>query len=369
MTGGETGNGVNAPAWMSWLGVAAILLGVLFTAHEGNEWMRQLVIENMTPPSLELPAAECPEDELEEEGLSFAECEQLVEDVRSYVVSRPAWFSSAQAWLAGVGTLLAIASIGAGAALANYRAGAARVGVAVFVLLATVNAGHFVAAQQAGPILRAIHLPLALLWFSIHLAFALAFLVARRSLPAQPAAAAGPIAYGRFEVATHWFLALSVFFLFVSSWWMLALPLPSDVFRYREFPFQLHKNLGITIVLLLIAMALIRIMRKQALAAVPAETPLMTKVRLGGHVALYVLIFAVCMTGYMSSSYSGWATEFWWLFELPYWGREDEELNQLYSDLHLWTCWALLVAMAAHIGAALLHAFRNDGVVRRILRW
>ena len=57
------------------------------------------------------------------------------------------------------------------------------------------------------------------------------------------------------------------------------------------------------------------------------------------------------------------------LVDLPYWGREDEELNQLFSDLHFWSCWGLLLAMAAHIGAALLHAFRDDGVVRRILRW
>lgn len=368
MTGAAGGSDAG-PAWMSSLGIAAILLGVLFTAYEGNEWMRQLVVENMTPPDLVLPAAECPDDELEEEGLSVVECQQLVEDVRSYVVSRPGWFSGTQAWLAAIGTLLALASIVAGAALANQRAAAARIGVAVFGLLAAVDAGHFIAAQQAGPILRAIHLPVALLWFSIHLALALAFVAARRSLTTQSATSAGPVAYGRFEVATHWFLALSVFFLFVSSWWMLALPLPSDDFRYREFPFQLHKNLGITILLLLIAMAVIRVMRRQALAAVPAETAAVRTLRLGGHVALYVLIFAVCITGYMSSSYSGWGTELWWLVDLPYWGREDEELNQLYSDLHLWTCWALLVAMAAHIGAALLHAFRNDGVVRRILRW
>jgi cytochrome b561 len=356
------------PAWMSWIGVAAILLGVLFTAQAGNEWMRQLVLDRVTPPSLELPAAECPEDELEEEGISVVECEQLVAEVRSYVVSRPGWFAGAMAWLAAIGTVLAAASVVCGAALANYRIGAARIGAILFAALAVVDAGQFVVAQQAGPILRAIHLPVALLWFAIHLALAMAFVVARRQ-EVPPAAAAGPVAYGRFEVAGHWILAISVFFLFVSSWWMLALPLPSEVFRYREFPFQLHKNLGITILLLLIAMALIRVMRKQALAAVAAETPAMHRFRLGGHIALYVLIFAVCVTGYMSSSYSGWGTTWWWLVDLPSWGREDEDLNQLYSDLHLWTCWGLLLAMAAHIGAALLHAFHNDGVVRRILRW
>ena len=146
------------------------------------------------------------------------------------------------------------------------------------------------------------------------------------------------------------------------------LPLPSDDFRYREFPFQLHKNIGITIMLLMIAMALIRVTRKQALA-VEAETRWMRQLRTSGHVALYLLVFAVCVTGYMSSSYSGWGTTWWWLIDLPYWGHEDDDLNQLYSDLHLWACWALLLAMAAHIGAALLHAVRNDGIVRRILRW
>ena len=95
----------------------------------------------------------------------------------------------------------------------------------------------------------------------------------------------------------------------------------------------------------------------------------MRRLRLGGHAALYALIFAVCITGFLSSTYSGWGTTWWWLVDLPYWGREDEGLNQLYSDLHLWTCWGLLIAMVAHIGAALMHGFRNDGVMRRILRW
>jgi cytochrome b561 len=351
------------------IGIAAVLLGVLFTALEGNEWMRQLVFEAMTPASLELPAAVCPEDELEEEGISVAECEQLVADVRSYVVSRPDWFASVQATLAALGTLLAFASIVCGAALVAGRSAGIRFGLPIFAALAVIDAGHFVAAQQAGPILRGIHLAPAVLWFSIHGAFALALQVARSQAPMAATPESGPRAYGRFEVATHWFLAISVFFLFVSSWWMLALPLPSEDVRYREFPFQLHKNLGISIMLLLIAMATIRILQRQAVAAVPAETPLMRTTRIGGHIALYILIFAVCITGYMSSSYSGWGTSFWWLVDLPYWGHENEELNQLYSDLHLWSCWGLLLAMAAHIGAALLHAFRDDGVVRRILRW
>jgi cytochrome b561 len=350
------------------LGIAVILLGVLFAALEGNEWMRQGVMEAAAPPTLEMPAADCPEDELEEEGLSAAECEQLVSDVRSYLASRPDWFFEVQTALACVGTLLAFLSIVAGAWLVNGRVGSAALGLFAFAALSAIDVGHFVAAQLAGPILRGIHLPPALLWFFVHLALSLACYAARQRDQSPRHVDESVRAYGRFEVATHWFVAVSVFFLFVSSWWMLALPLPNQDFRFREFPFQLHKNLGLTIMLLLIAMALIRLLRRQALAAVPAETAFVRQLRVSGHVALYVLIFAVCSTGFMSSTYSGWTTTLWWLFDLPYWGREDEELNQLFSDLHFWSCWGLLLAMAAHIGAALLHAFRDDGIVRRILR-
>ena len=73
----------------------------------------------------------------------------------------------------------------------------------------------------------------------------------------------------------------------------------------------------------------------------------MRQLRVGGHIAMYLLIFAVCVTGFMSSTYSGWSTTWWWLIELPYWGHEDEELNQLFSEMHLWACWGLLIAMAA----------------------
>jgi cytochrome b561 len=170
-------------------------------------------------------------------------------------------------------------------------------------------------------------------------------------------------------VVIHWLLAVSIFFLFVSSWWMLALPLPSNVLRFRELPFQLHKNIGITLVFLLLVLLYVRFRRRSVHdAAGQDQAPLTRKLALVDHVVLYVLILATCISGYLSSSYSGWGTTLWWVLELPNWGREDEELNMLYSDIHLWTCWALLAFVAVHIAGAVYHAFRNDGVVQRMLR-
>ncbi|HEX2138623.1 MAG TPA: cytochrome b/b6 domain-containing protein [Woeseiaceae bacterium] len=174
-------------------------------------------------------------------------------------------------------------------------------------------------------------------------------------------------AYNKTVGILHWLLALSIFFLFISSWWMLGLPLASENFQLRAFPFQLHKNIGITLVVVLAVMLYARFRHRPEPPPPEALSPRIYKLAVLDHVVLYAVILACCVSGYLSSSYSGWGTELWWLVELPYWGYENEELNVLYSDIHLWTCWILLAVVAVHVSGALYHAFRNDGVIRRML--
>ena len=169
--------------------------------------------------------------------------------------------------------------------------------------------------------------------------------------------------FSRSAVIIHWVLAVSTIFLFISSWWMLALPFN----EYRVFPFQLHKNIGITLVALLSILLFIRLRNKPAPIESPAYTPRVHKMATMGHIAIYVLIFLVCISGYLSSSFSGWGTTLWWLVELPNWGWEDDELNEFFSEIHLWTCWALLGVIIMHVAGAVYHAFRRDGVIKRML--
>jgi cytochrome b561 len=162
-------------------------------------------------------------------------------------------------------------------------------------------------------------------------------------------------------------MAISIFFLFISSWWMLGLPLASKEWRFREIPFQLHKNIGITLVGLIIILLYVRFRHRPQPRLAQLLSPRMRTLAVIDHVILYGLIIACCVSGYMSSSYSGWGTTLWWAVELPYWGHENEDLNIFWSDIHLWTCWMLLAVVAVHISGALYHAFRNDGVIRRML--
>ncbi|MBS25402.1 MAG: cytochrome b [Gammaproteobacteria bacterium] len=168
------------------------------------------------------------------------------------------------------------------------------------------------------------------------------------------------------KVAMHWLVAIGVFFLFVSSWWMLSLPLPSEDFTYRQLPFQLHKNVGITIMVMVVAMIAISIVKKRKKLQIQKSR--LERLASLDHLLTYFLIIACCISGYLSSSFSGWETTLWWLVELPAWSEENDDLNIFFSDIHLWTCWALLSVVSVHIGAALYHAFRNDDVIDKMFR-
>ena len=170
----------SGPAWASWLGVVAVIFGILQTAAHGNEWMTQKVI---TPDSAAMQGItpRCPEDELIEEGISLAECELMTAKVRIMIVSRPDWFRGVQMGLALIGTVIAFSSIFVGAALVQYRSWAPGAAVIIFMSLLTIDAVGFALATNTGPLLRATYLWNILLWFFIHLVMTAGAIAGRHS--------------------------------------------------------------------------------------------------------------------------------------------------------------------------------------------
>ncbi|MGH8594804.1 MAG: hypothetical protein ACREV3_13430 [Gammaproteobacteria bacterium] len=157
------------PAWASCLGIIAVVLGIVLTAVHGNELMKQAVITQSTPAGDQFPAADCPEDELEEEGLSLAECEHMVAKIQGIILSTPGWFPGFQMALAAVGIIMASLSIVVGAALVDYRSWAPAAALLTFGALTAIDVIGFVAVVTTGPILREMYLWNILLWFFIHL--------------------------------------------------------------------------------------------------------------------------------------------------------------------------------------------------------
>ena len=176
-----SGTSSRGPAWASALGVIAIVLGVFLTAYHSNEVMKQAVLQSAMPASGEMPAADCPEDELEEEGLSLAECEYMVDHVKGIFLSMPDWFPSAHMWLAAAGAILAFLSIIIGGALVNYSPAASAAAVLVFAGLTLVDALQFAVVVNTGPILRDVYLWSILLWLTIHVMMTVGVIAGRHS--------------------------------------------------------------------------------------------------------------------------------------------------------------------------------------------
>jgi cytochrome b561 len=175
--------------------------------------------------------------------------------------------------------------------------------------------------------------------------------------------------YSRTAVILHWLLAVSIFFLFISSWWMLGLPLPTKEIQFRAFPFQLHKNIGMTLIFVVPLLLYVRFKHRPAPVPSSHMKPWMHKLATIDHIIVYVLILVTCISGYLSSAHTKWDTTLWWLVDLPRVAAANDDMNELFSDIHLWAAWGLLAVVAVHISGAIYHAFLNDGIVRRMMRW
>ena len=168
------------PAAATCLGIVAVLFGTLFTAAQGNELMVQAVIAPGTAAARNVPA-DCRKDEAEQEGVSVAECELMVANVKVMIASRPDWFRGAQMGLACLGTLVAFGSILIGVALVDYRQWAPGAAALTFAILVALDVAGFAAALYTGPLLRALYLWNMLLWFSIHLTMTIGAVVGRQA--------------------------------------------------------------------------------------------------------------------------------------------------------------------------------------------
>ena len=168
-------------------------------------------------------------------------------------------------------------------------------------------------------------------------------------------------AWGSVSKSLHWLIVLLIL-----GQPLLAMYADSLSGLAKIAPLALHKSLGITV----LALAIIRLVWRW-LNPVPSNVDLATWERALArlsHVALYALIFAMPLTGWMMSSARNFPVSWFNLVQLPDLVRPGRETYELMHDLH-GTLFAALVCVALlHIAGALKHHFidKND-VLRRML--
>ena len=171
------------------------------------------------------------------------------------------------------------------------------------------------------------------------------------------------LAYTRTAIALHWLIALLVFVTFPVGVVMSEMALSPDKLRMLSY----HKWLGVTVFILLVVRLVWRVAHQPAplLASMPQWQMFAAK---GVHALLYVLLFAIPLSGWLMSSAKGFQTVYLGVLPLPDLLSRDKVLGDALAALHEVLNITLLVLVVSHVAAAIKHQFVDrDGTLARML--
>lgn len=163
--------------------------------------------------------------------------------------------------------------------------------------------------------------------------------------------------------ALHWLMALMLFAMLALGFYMQGLPLSPEKLQLYSW----HKWAGVTIFLLVLFRLAWRFTHRPP--ALPASMPkLMQLAAHAGHLALYGLMLAIPLSGWLMSSAKGFQTVWFGILPLPDLLAKDKALGDLLQTVHVSLNLLLLVVVAGHVGAALKHHFIDrDDILTRML--
>ena len=170
--------------------------------------------------------------------------------------------------------------------------------------------------------------------------------------------------YTKTAMLLHWLIALLIVSGFIMGLVMTNIPgfTPSKL-RY----FSWHKWIGVSVFGLAVLRILWRHFNKPP--AHPAHMPTWQNHAADAmHWALYFLIFAVPVSGYLYTLSAGVPVVYLGLWEMPVFMAPNPELKPLLREIHYWLDMTMAALVIAHAGAALKHhLIDRDNVLKRML--
>jgi cytochrome b561 len=176
--------------------------------------------------------------------------------------------------------------------------------------------------------------------------------------------------WGLVSVLFHWVMAALFLSQFALGWYMVGLTNIKDVLEQYNL-YQLHKSIGFTI----LGLAVLRL-----IWALTSKRPTLPDTMPGGerqlahgaHIALYIALFAVPLTGWalVSTSTLPIATWYFQLFVIPSLPLSvSRSAEQMWISIHGFLAYTAIFLAAVHILAALRHHFHHkDAILLRMLR-
>lgn len=162
------------------------------------------------------------------------------------------------------------------------------------------------------------------------------------------------MSYGWVSITLHWLVALVVTGLFILGVWMTDLTYYDD--WYKTAP-DIHRSIGI-----LLFFALLFRIYWRLTNVTPMDEPNIDKLQIKiahlVHKFLYVLLFAMMVSGYLISTADGRAIDVFGLFQVPAIPPLDiENLEDKAGDIHWYLALILAGLTGLHALAALKHHF------------
>ena len=169
--------------------------------------------------------------------------------------------------------------------------------------------------------------------------------------------------YSRLNIFFHWLIAVLIVAAFALGSFMVDLKISPAKLQYYAW----HKWLGVSIFGLVTLRLLTRLL--SGAPAFPASMPKWeAKLAKLTHALLYLLMFAVPVSGYFYTSAAGFPVVYFGLLELPTLIGPDPALKPLLKELHESLTSVLLIVVGMHVAGALKHLFIDqDGVFQRML--
>lgn len=170
--------------------------------------------------------------------------------------------------------------------------------------------------------------------------------------------------YGWLMISIHWLVAVAVFGLFASGWWMVDLSYYSEWYNLAP---HLHKSIGLLLIVVMVVRLAWRLADRKPRPLSNHSRFEVTGARIA-HWLLYLLTLVVLASGYLISTSDGSSVQLFDWMAVPSVTGEVKALELVVGDIHYWSAWALVVLASGHALAGIKHHFVDrDATLSRIL--
>jgi len=167
--------------------------------------------------------------------------------------------------------------------------------------------------------------------------------------------------YGFVSKNFHWIMAVIILFNFTLGYFMGDL----DKGPLRFFIFNLHKSLGILVLVLIILRLFWRLIN--LVPAPLSQNYLLNKLSKAVHYFFYFILLVMTFSGWTYSSARGGPINVFGLFSVPALVEKNNEIAKIAINIHTLSVYVFIAFVGLHILASLYHHyFLKDKTLKRM---